>query len=547
MGDLYWGDNLAILRDYIRDESVDLVYLDPPFNSNRNYNVLFKENSKVESEAQIEAFTDTWKWTEQAEETYAELLSANHVPQRVSDLIAAMRSFIGSNDVMAYLVMMTIRLLELHRVMKPTASIYLHCDPTASHYLKVVMDTIWEPQHFKSEIIWKRTSAHSSAKRFGPVHDVILYYSKSRDYTWNPQYQPHDERLLRSHYRSIDPSGRAYTLSDLTGAGTRNGPSGQEWRGFAPASKGRHWTTTPDELDRLDAEGRIYWPTKGGWPRYIRYLDELQGVPVQDVWTDIDPINAKAAERLGYPTQKPEALLERIISASSNEGDVVLDPFCGCGTAVAVAERLNRKWVGIDITHLAIAAIVNRMEAAFPDAIIRRHGEPVDLGGAAALAQHDRYDFQNWALTLVQARPIAEDSKGKSKKGADRGIDGVISVLGTDTRTPARCLVQVKSGNVSSDTIRDLRGTVERENAELGLLITLAEPSGPMKTEAVSAGFYHSELMQRDYPRIQIATIKDLLQGRDPQLPPHYSPFRLAERRKRANQQPSLFDRSTGT
>lgn len=255
------------------------------------------------------------------------------------------------------------------------------------------------------------------------------------------------------------------------------------------------------------------------------------------------PLSGQAAERLGYPTQKPEALLERIINASSNPGDVVLDPFRGCGTAVAVSERLDRRWIGIDITHLAIAAIVSRMQAAFPDVEIRRHGEPVDLSGAYELAKLDRYDFQNWCLTRVAARPIAEDSKGKSKKGADRGIDGLITYLGKDAKTPARCLVQVKSGHVSSATIRDLVGTVEREKAEAGLLITLEEPTGPMRTEALEAGYFRSEFMQRDYPRIQIITIKDLLHGKEPQLPPHYSPYRLASRQQRNVEQVSLFER----
>jgi DNA modification methylase len=544
VGDLYWGDNLDILRNYGKDESVDLITLDPPFNSNRNYNVLFRENSKVESEAQIEAFTDTWKWSEQAEETYAELLGANHVPQRVSDLITAMRSFIGSNDVMAYLVMMTIRLIELHRVLKPTGSIYLHCDPTASHYLKVVMDTIWGPQQFRTEIIWKRSSAHSDTrqgrKQHGRIHDTILFYTKGKDWTWNPIYVPYDQEYVETFYRSVEETtGRRYTLSDLTAA-KGGGDTLYEWKGVTPYS-GRAWAYSRANMERFEQEGRLVY-TKSGMPRYKRYLDEMPGVPIQDIWDDIPPISATASERLGYPTQKPEALLDRIVSASSNPGDIVMDPFCGCGTAIAVAEKRDRKWIGIDITHLAIAAIVNRMESAFPGIMIRRHGEPVDLGGAHALAQHDRYDFQNWALTLVAARPIAEDAKGKSKKGADRGIDGIISFLGKDAKTPARCLVQVKSGHVSSATIRDLVGTVDREKADIGLLITLEEPTGPMRTEALEAGYYHSGFMQRDYPKIQIITIKELLHGKEPQLPPHYSPYRIAERQRRNVQQPGLFE-----
>lgn len=536
MRDLYWGDNLDILRDYIPDNSVDLIYLDPPFNSNRNYNVLFKENGETDSDAQIEAFTDTWKWTESAEATYAELVGGNHVPQEVSDLIEAMRSFIGSNEMMAYLVMMTIRLLELHRVLKSTGSIYLHCDPTASHYLKVVMDTIWGAANFKNEIVWKRQSAHSDARRFGRVHDVILCFTKGKDATWNQTYQPYDQEYVQQYYRYKEPNGRRFMSGDLGAAGLSGGGYEYEWKGIQ-----RIWRVPLTTMEKLEREGRIYY-TRNGIPRRKRYLDESKGMPSQDVWIDIESLRSWHQERLGYPTQKPEALLERIIEASSNPGDVVLDPFCGCGTAVAVAERLHRKWIGIDITHLAIAAIVSRMEAAFPGIEIDRHGEPADVSGARALAELDRYDFQNWALAFVGARPIESSSSGKSKKGADRGIDGVIRFLGESVKTPHRCLVQVKSGNVSSRDIRDLVGTIDREKAQMGLFITLEEPTGPMRREALEAGFYHSEVMQRDYPRIQILTIQELFRKKEPQMPPLYSPYRLAERRNRDVTQYGLFD-----
>lgn len=546
MGELYWGDNLTILRDHIASDSIDLIYLDPPFNSNRNYNVLFKEQNRHESDAQIEAFTDTWHWGDIAEATYNELVTANHVPQKVSDLVVALRSFIGSNDVMAYLVMMTIRLLELHRVLKPTGSIYLHCDPTASHYLKVVMDTIWGPENFRNEIIWKRTSAHSSSNKFGPVHDVVLFYSESDRGVWNTQYRPYTEEYLDDKYRHRDADGRRYQLDNLTAAGVRHGSSGKPWRGIDPTARGYHWKFTIEKLDELDGSGRIYWPAKGSIPRYKRFLDEVHGIALQDVWDDISPINSQGAERLGYPTQKPLALLERIVNASSNPGDVVLDSFCGCGTAIAAAEKLGRQWVGIDITHLAVTLIVSRMRSMFPDVEIHLHGEPADVGGAFALANQDRYDFQYWALTLVGARP-SELKDGKGKKGADRGIDGIISFIGADSKTPHRCIVQVKSGHVSSATIRDLKGTVEREKAELGLLITLEEPSGPMKVEALEAGYYHSDWMQRDYPRIQIVTIGELLHGTQPAIPIRYNPYQLAEQARRLgqSQQAELF--STGS
>jgi site-specific DNA-methyltransferase (adenine-specific) len=466
---LYYGDNLTILREYIPSAS---VYLDPPFNSNRSYNVLFKQESGKESEAQLQAFDDTWHWNQRAEEVYNELTL--HSAPAVGKMIEAMRLFIGANQMMAYLVMMAVRLVELHRVLKPTGSLYLHCDPTASHYLKVVLDTIFGAQNFQNEIIWKRTSAHSSAKRYGPVHDLMLFYSKSPSFCWVQQYEPFSDAYLTSHYGAVDSQGRYYTHSDLTAAGTRKGNSGLPWRGFDPNSKGNHWKFTVQNLDELDAAGRIYWPKKaGGWPRYIRYLDEMKGVPLQDVWTDIDPINPQAAERLGYPTQKPVALLERIIAASSNPGDVVLDPFCGCGTTIAAAQKLGRTWLGIDVTHLAIALQKYRLLSAFNLEAGKDYavvGEPADLAGAQKLATENRYQFQWWALSLIEAQPLGGDAGSKTgKKGADKGIDGVISFIDDAAgKNVKRVLVQVKSGHVNAAIVRDLRGVVEREKAAIG-------------------------------------------------------------------------------
>lgn len=540
---LFYGDNLPILRDYIPTESVDLVYLDPPFNSQRTYNVLFKHESGKEAEAQLAAFEDTWHWNESAEATYHELVT--QAPDNVGKMMAALRDFVGTNQMMAYLVMMAARLVELHRVLKPTGSLYLHCDPTASHYLKVILDTIFSPVNFQNEIVWKRTSAHSSAKKYGPVHDVILFYSKSSSFVWIPQYEAFSESYLASHYRSKDENGRAYTLSDLTASGTRRGLSGQPWRGFDPNDKGRHWMFPTSELDELDAAGRIYWPAKsGGWPRYIRYLDEVKGVPIQDIWSDIDPINAQAAERLGYPTQKPLALLERIIQASSNPGDVVLDPFCGCGTTVAAAQKLGRRWIGIDITHLSIALQKYRLEEMFPEIKFQVIGEPQSLSDARQLAQDDRFQFQWWALSLIYARPYGgESGSKKGKKGADKGIDGVMTFIDDSSGQPKRILVQVKSGKVSSRDIRDLGGTLQRENAAMGIFLTLEEPTRDMKTEAVSAGYYHSPGWHQDYPRLQIITIEELLRGTRVNMPPSHATFKQAQRVKDDGAiQKGLFD-----
>ena len=366
---LYFGDNLDILRNNIADASVDLIYLDPPFNSNANYNVLFQEKSGEQSTAQITAFEDTWHWDHSSQLAFQDVV--RNGPGKLSDLMQAMHSFLGQNDMMAYLTMMAQRMIELHRVLKETGSIYLHCDPTASHYLKLLMDAVFGPENCRNEIIWKRTSAHNSATRYGPNHDTVFFYSKSRRYTWNQAFQSYDDSYIRRFYRHRDDRG-LYRLSDLTGAGVRYGDSGEAWRGINPTDVGRHWAvpkatlaeysndnldnlTTQQKLDLLDELDLVYWPPNGRVPQRKRYLDESNSkMPTQSTWTDIPPIGAQARERLGYPTQKPEVLLERIVSASSNEGDVVLDPFCGCGTAIAAAERLNRRWIGIDITHIAI-------------------------------------------------------------------------------------------------------------------------------------------------------------------------------------------------
>jgi site-specific DNA-methyltransferase (adenine-specific) len=545
---LYYGDNLDILRRYIPDASVDLVYLDPPFNSNRDYNVIFKDESGRKSDAELLAFEDTWHWGPDAEAQYAYLTNTarnqGRVPSTVSTIVAALRAGIGENQMMAYLAEMAVRLVELHRVLNPTGSLYLHCDPTASHYLKVVLDAIFGPEHFRSEIIWKRTSAHSSANRYGPVHDVILFYSQGDTYCWNPQFQAHDPEYLASHYRSRDADGRQYTLSDLTAAGTRKGSSGFPWRGFDPASKGNHWKFTHDNLERLDLEGRLYWPEKGGWPRYRRFLDEVRGTSMQDVWTDIDPVNAMAKERLGWATQKPGALLERIIVASSSPGDVVLDPFCGCGTALVAAQKLERQWIGIDVTYLSIAVMKARLKDSFGLANVEVIGQPTEVEGARAMLQgtglEGQYQFQWWALDLVGAQPLG----GVQKKGADRGIDGVISFSTGPHGEMGRALVSVKSGSVNSSQVRDLKGVLEREKAEIGLFVTLEEPSGPMQLEATTAGVYQSELSGREYPRIQILTIRELLEEhRRADLPVLVLPaYQRAERvDKKAAEQGELF------
>jgi len=496
---LFYGDNLNILREYISDESVDLIYLDPPFNSNRNYNVLFKDESGIDSEAQITAFEDTWHWNETAQEAYDYLVTQSS--ERISTMIGALRTAIGTNQMMAYLVMMAIRLVELHRVLKRTGSLYLHCDPTASHYLKIILDTIFGAENFRNEIIWHYSGWNARLKdALNSRHDVILFYAKKGDQIFNSFALPWEsvEEYVKIRKQKVltDEEGKIYVLSDA-----------------------------------------------GGGHRVKRYLDEAlkYGRPVDDVW-NMDKLNNSSKEKLGYPTQKPLALLERIIQASSNPGDIILDPFCGCGTTIAAAQKLGRKWIGIDITHLSIALQKYRLEAMFPGIKLEVKREPTDIDGAKDLAKNDRYQFQWWALSLIRAKPLgSQEGSKEGKKGSDKGIDGVITFIDDSTGKPKRVLVQVKSGHVKSGDIRDLRGTVERENAAIGVFITLETPSKDMITEAVSAGYYETAWSYQKYPRIQIKTIAELLKGAKVDMPSQYGTFKQAQKAQMSQgEQPEL-------
>ena len=522
---LYFGDNLDILRQYVADESVDLIYLDPPFNSNATYNVLFRERSGEESAAQITAFEDTWHWGWESETAYQDVITRG--PDKVGSLLAALLQFLGRNDMMAYLTMMAQRMVELHRVLKPTGSIYLHCDPTASHYLKLLMDAVFGSNGFRSEIIWRRQSAHSDARNYGSVHDTILFYVKSDQFLWNQSFQPYEAEYVEQYYRYTDDDGRRFMSGDLGAAGLQGGGYQYEWKGIE-----RVWRVPVETMERLDSEGRIFY-TRNGIPRIKRYLDEAKGNPVQDVWTDVQSLRSWHQERLGYPTQKPEALLERIINASSNEGDVVLDPFCGCGTATVAAERLNRRWIGIDITHLAITLVRHRLHDSFGDALRSYEivGQPTDSGSAAALAEQDRYQFEWWALGLVDARPAND-----RRRGADAGVDGYINFFDDNSGKPKRIIAQVKSGHVNRGMIATLKGDMDREQAELGVFITLQPPTGPMRQEALSAGIYTPEhFPDQQHPRVQILTIDELLSGATVSYPRGGAPatFRQAPRRRR--------------
>ncbi len=536
---LYYGDNIDILRRYIRDETVDLVYLDPPFNSSQTYNVLFKEQNGSRAASQIRAFSDTWTWTQESESVFAEIVTADG---RVADCLRAFRTFLGECDMLAYLVMMAPRLVELRRVLKPTGSIYLHCDTTASHYLKLLMDAIFSPQTFRAENVWKRSSAHSDTKQGmnqpGRIHDILLFYTKSDVWTWNNLFVPYDAAYIETHYRFIeDRTGRRYRKDNLT-ANKPGGDTLYEWKGVRPY-KGRYWAYSKDKMKEFEAQGRLIY-TRSGMPEYKRYLDEMPGVPLQDLWDDIAPINSQAQERLGYPTQKPEALLQRIIKVSSNQGDVVLDPFCGCGTTITAAQSLRRRWIGIDITHLAITLIKHRLKDAFGDATAYKViGEPVSVPDAEALAASDPYQFQWWALGLLGARPVEQ------KKGADHGIDGRIIFQGDKPGSFQSIILSVKAGHTNVAHVRDLKGVLDREKAAIGVLISMQEPTSPMRTEAVTAGFYHSDTWGRKYPKVQLLTVAELLAGKNIEMPPIRqvgATFKKAPKiTKQSNDQPELI------
>lgn len=519
---LFYGDNLEVLRGrdadgrpLIADDSVDLIYLDPPFNSAANYNVLFKAPDGKASDSQIEAFEDTWHWTDAAARCFQDVVTGRH--HRAATLLKAMKDALGENDMMAYLAMMAARLVELHRVLKPTGSLYLHCDPTASHYLKLLLDGIFGPSCFQNELIWERTNSHNMKSKFySRSHDVLLFYTKSDKTNFNHQYTAYSAAQLR-RYRA-DADGRLYTGQDLTFSTVK--PDRQfNWRGTTPPPQ-RSWGLSFDQLEALYAQGRILLKADGT-PRLDGrkvYLDEMPGKVLGSVWNDIDRVGNTSLERLGYPTQKPVALLERIIAASSNPGDVVLDPFCGCGTTVHAAQKLGRRWIGIDVTHLAISLIERRMKDAFPDSFDANgktipgarfdvHGVPRDLDAARDLAARDKHQFQWWAVSLVEAVP-----QGGSKKGADRGIDGIRWVkTGPRPDDVDRIIVSVKGGKVGVADLRDLAGTVIREKALAGLLITLESPTKDMVREAAAHGYASYGL--GEVRRLMVKTVDELLRN----------------------------------
>ena len=531
-GTLYFGDNLDVLRNHIDDRSVDLIYLDPPFNSAASYNVLFKAPDGKGSQSQITAFEDTWHWCEASEVAYDEVLRSSRT--EAANMLLAMRKLLRETDMMAYLAMMTVRLIELHRALTDTGSIYLHCDPTASHYLKIIMDAIFSPGQYVNEIIWKRYGAHNDAgqgsKHFGRVHDTILFYSKTDRRRWTPLFKPLDAAYAAQTYRHVDAvTGERFTTTPLTApGGAENGNPVYEWNGHI-----RAWRYNRERMQALHDEGRLQY-SRTGYPRQKLHLSRSKGVPVQSIWNDITSLSGTHRERMNYATQKPLSLLDRIISASSEAGDMVLDPFCGCGTTVHAAQRLGRRWTGIDITPLAVDLIARRLNGAFPGIVLDIRGIPRDLDGARELSRRDKHLFQLWAVSLVDAQPYRD-----GRRGADGGIDGLI-YFKPDGKTARAAIVSVKGGaHVGVGQIRDLRGTIERLREPMGIFVTLTPPTAQMEKEAAAAGLYDTG--HQKVPRLQIITVGQLLAGTKPRIPfGHALSYRRADRETQSAQQVEL-------
>jgi site-specific DNA-methyltransferase (adenine-specific) len=518
---LFYGDNLDVLREHIAAESVDLVYLDPPFNSNASYNILFKSPAGAGADASIEAFDDTWQWGPAANNALLDITqSGNHA---LHTLMQAMKAAIGENAMMAYLAMMAVRLVELHRVLKATGSLYLHCDPTASHYLKLVLDAVFGPDKYRNELIWKRTSSRGNTSRsFPDVTDSIFFYVKSDQYVFNKAFKAYDEKYLKDKYKFVDEHGRRYMSDNLRNPGVRPNLH-YEYKGYKPHPNG--WAVSLERMQELDRLGLLEFPkSPEGRIRVRRYLDERQGAPVSTLWDDIPPINSQAQERLGYPTQKPVALLERIVTTSSNEGDVVLDPFCGCGTAIDAAQKLGRHWVGIDVTHLAIGLVEKRLREGYGDAVnFETIGVPKDLASAQRLAADDPHQFQAWITLKLGGWPWMG-----GKKGGDKGVDGYFYYVGVGGQTETG-VISVKAGaNVNPGMIRDLGRVMQRDNHKLGLFVCAGLPTKGMEDEANSHGLVETEFGR--FPALQCFTLAELFQDRRPKLPPLVSPNRRAPR-----------------
>ena len=544
---IYRSDCKAVIDSLIREGVfVDLIYLDPPFNSNRTYSLIFHQNGVT---AQQKSYHDMWDFTDSTRQLvldFQDELKSWDFDEPFKEFIRAWIAILeqGSSQdkkLLNYLMYMTQRLVRMRKILKPNGSIYLHCDSTASHYLKVIMDGIFRRVNFRSEIVWKRTSAHNRAKRFGPVHDTILFYTKSKVYTWNRILQDYDEQYVKDHYRYKDEKGKRFRISDLTGPGTRAGQSGMPWRGVDPTAKGRHWELPPDRAlpewfefplnyskmsvkDRLrilDEQGVIYWPPRGKVPAFRRYLECMKGIAVQDVILDI----RRQRQAKEYPTKKPEALLRRLIEASSNEGDLVLDPFCGCGTSILASHRLNRRWIGIDISGIATDEIQSTLER-----LHLRDGDGYDMveGQPDTMAEYNRltpYDKQDWLIRRLEGLP-------NPRKSGDAGVDGDLDIhIGVDEQGRdqwGRVIFSVKTGKQRKpEHVRELLGTMNSEQAQIGVLILDQEPTEKMEQAAQRAKQIRyqqrKDMPPKEYDRIQILTSYEIIEGAKIDCPPTMS------------------------
>ena len=515
MNRLYYGDCLTIMQDWPL-QSVDLIYLDPPFNSNRQYNSIYKDETGRPLPDQIEAFCDMWELDaerERAIRTMPVLMRDSGLDDSVAELWKLwMQALRGTQPrLLAYLSYMAQRLLIMKRILKPNGSIYYHCDPTASHYIKALMDAVFGHDNFRSDITWQRTGAHNDAKRYGAIVDHLLFYTKSAKWTWNQQYTKYTEEYIRERYHYIEEgTGRRFWPNQMTGAG--QGTAREIGGQLREPPRGRHWAYTQEDISRLETEGRIYW-SKRELPYIKNYLAERKGRPLQNIWTDI-AMTKSGAERMGYATQKPVALLERIIQASSNPGDVVLDPFCGCATTIEAAHKLDRQWIGIDI---AIHAIKRVTRLRLQDRLGLMEGQdftidgiPSTLEGAVDLWTKDKYHFQQWAVEQA-------DGFVTTKRTADGGVDGRIYFAVPDTKELQSMTVEVKGGvNVTIESLRALKGVLDYDNALMAGLI-IREPLGAVKARNFNRFMADAgtiELWGNEYPKMQILTIEELLEGK---------------------------------
>jgi len=537
MNHLYFGDCLDVLKELKKENPqpfIDLIYIDPPFNSKRNYNVLFESMNIKDANAQKQAFADTWS-------NYSYLDTLNELMEVDRELYMVLNTFhnlksIGDSAV-AYLTTMTIRIWYMHKLLKDTGNFYLHCDPTMSHYLKLICDMIFSSKNFQNEIVWKRTNTHNDSGTYGNTHDIILYYTKSEKFTWNKFYKAYDKDYIETYYRYKDTNGRRWMSGDLSAKGLSGGGYEYEWKGIKSL-----WRCPIETMEKLDKEGKVFY-TKNGIPRRKRYLDEALGMPIDDVFADIEPLRSWNKEKLGYPTQKPEALLERIIKASSNEGDLVADFFCGCGTTIAAAQNLKRQWLGADISHLAIRLIKKRLVHTYGLGIehnIKLHGLPKDVASAKELAQNvegGRIGFQDWVIEVLLNGVVNE------KKVADGGFDGYLTF---NTHAGKQfALIETKSGKLTVKNLREFVHVIDKQKAALGIFVCFEENvTKEMTKTAKEAG--HIKIANIEFPtdRIQIITVEELMRGKQPMLPglADNETFKKAKRNEDKAVSRGLFD-----